>query len=71
MKKFYAALLVLCLLLGGCAQPKEATQQLTYLDLFDTVTTVMGTGADFRQKAQTIHDGLLRYHKLFDIYHGA
>lgn len=69
MKKFYAALLVLCLLLGGCAQPKEALQQLTYLDLFDTVTTVMGAGADFRQKAQTIHDGLLRYHKLFDIYH--
>lgn len=68
MKKFYAALLVLCLLLGGCAPSPAKVCQLTYLDLFDTVTTVMGNGEDFQQKAQAIHDELLRYHRLFDIY---
>jgi thiamine biosynthesis lipoprotein len=39
--------------------------------LFDTVTTILGPGeteAAFQQQAQQIHDDLLVYHQLFDIY---
>ena len=69
MKKCTAILLLLAMLLSGCA---AATQQhnATYLDLFDTVTTVIGggTAAQFRQNAQNIYEALARYHRLFDIY---
>lgn len=73
MKKFFV-LLALCLLLGGCAgitQPENRQYTETFLDLFDTVTTVIGrdsSEAAFREKAQTIRDELEYYHKLFDIY---
>ena len=68
MKRFFATLVALCLLLAGCAPSPAETSQLTWLDLFDTVTTVMGSGDDFPQKAQSIHDELMRYHRLFNIY---
>ncbi len=67
--------LILALCLSGCAtvQPKEQTQyQATFLTLFDTVTTIVGKDDSedaFRQKAQSVHDQLLEYHQLFDIYH--
>ena len=75
MKRLSALILVLCLL-TGCAAPVaevDTTQQYTatFLTLFDTVTTIIGRGeneAVFREKAQAIHDDLLRYHELFDIY---
>lgn len=44
----------------------------SFLDLFDTVSTVVGIGedeADFRMKAQKVHDDLRKYHRLFDVYH--
>ena len=44
---------------------------VTYLDLFDTVTTIRGGGENeeqFRQTAQEIYEQLLIYHRLFDIY---
>ena len=73
MKRIAVILLILCLLLGGCASATNAPKQYTatFLNLFDTVTTVIGPGeteAAFQAKAQKIHDELLDYHQLFDIY---
>lgn len=73
MKRIFA-LILLCALLVGCAPVKEAEQTqytATFLTLFDTVTTIIGRAEDeaaFQGKTQTIHDDLLRYHELFDIY---
>lgn len=75
MKRCVALFLALGMLLSGCAfaGPTGPEQySVTYLDLFDTVTTVIGTAqteAEFRQNASEIHDRLLAYHQLFDIYH--
>lgn len=71
MKKCGAALLVLCVILSGCVGNSKTKQHtITYLNLFDTVTTVIGTGSEesFRQETQKIYDQLYRYHQLFDIY---
>lgn len=65
---------LLALSLCGCsaAQKSEQTQyQATFLTLFDTVTTIVGRDSSeeaFQEKAQAIHDSLLEYHQLFDIY---
>ena len=73
MKRLFA-LLALCVLLTGCApSPQESQTQYTatFLTLFDTVTTIIGreeTEAAFKEKTRAIHDDLLRYHELFDIY---
>ena len=69
-----APLLLALLFLGGCGAPGTAgprQYQATFLTLFDTVTTVVGYGsseAEFQAQAQRIHDQLLEYHQLFDIY---
>ena len=74
MKRILSLLLAFCLLLGGCSLPvKEEEKQYTatFLDLFDTVTTILGRAESeeaFREKAQAIHDDLQYYHRLFDIY---
>lgn len=73
MKRFCGLLLILSLLLSGCAAKPAAPRQYTatFLTLFDTVTTVVGPGETeeaFRAKAQKVHDDLLYYHQLFDIY---
>ena len=73
MKRFLA--LALCvLLLTGCTGPKEPEKKqytATFLTLFDTVTSIVGR-ADSEEAhmavAQAIHDELLIYHRLFDIY---
>jgi len=75
MKRFLLLVLVLCLL-TGCAVPApeaDTTQQYTatFLTLFDTVTTIIGRAESetaFKTVSQTIHDDLLFYHQLFDIY---
>ena len=77
MKKnciLWLLIVALCLGLSGCGGLRKAKKQYsaTYLTLFDTVTTVVGVDeseAAFREKAQKIHDALLVYHRLFDIYH--
>ncbi len=60
----------------GCAVPAKTAEkkqyQATFLDLFDTVTTVIGyaeTEEEFQETAGKIHDELEIYHQLFDIYH--
>ena len=65
------------LLLTGCVYPqqqeaKELTQyNATFLTLFDTVTTIVGrypSEKEFSEATQAVHDRLLEYHQLFDIY---
>ena len=74
MKKRIFALLLVGLLLTGCTIPGQNTPQrytATFLDVFDTVTTIVGFADSeevFTQQAQAIHDELLRYHQFFDIY---
>ena len=75
MKKLFAlvlALLVAVAPITGCAgNPGQDKYTATFLDVFDTVTTVVGTSqsqADFQAQAQAIHTGLQEYHRLFDIY---
>ena len=73
MKRMLALLLSLSLLLSGCAGAGEELKQYTatFLTVFDTVTTIVGRDASeaaFTEKAQAIHDELLVYHQLFDIY---
>ena len=75
MRRFLGLILVINLLLCGCAtvvQPEEQQYTATFLELFDTVTTVLGRDESeeaFTAKAQGIRDDLQRYHQLFDIYH--
>lgn len=74
MKKL-SLILAFCLLLSGCAlsqQQEKKQYTATFLELFDTVTTVVGRAdsqEDFTQISQSIHDELEHYHRLFDIYH--
>lgn len=72
MKRF-AALLLAVLLLGGCApkEPQQSRYQATFLELFDTVTTIVGYAPSeeaFRETSEAIHHALEEYHQLFDIY---
>ena len=74
-RKFFAIVLVM-LLLTGCANLRQETNQLTqynasFLTLFDTVTTIVGrypSEKEFSEVTQAVHDELLEYHQLFDIY---
>ena len=67
------------ILAAGCAVPQTKGEakgekkqyQVTNLDLFDTVTTVIGyaeTEEEFKEITGDIYAGLEKYHKLFDIY---
>ena len=74
MKQFLALLLLLALLCG-CAGPalqeEPKIYEASFLPLFDTITTVKGAAESkdaFSETAQQIHDELLHYHQLFDIY---
>lgn len=74
MKRLICGLLLLSLILSGCgaqAQPEKKQYTATFLTLFDTVTTIVGRDDSkeaFEGKTQAIHDELLQYHQLFDIY---
>ena len=78
MKRIASVLLILSLLLSGCAgvqEPETVSEKkqytATFLTLFDTVTTIVGKAENedsFRATTQRVHDELLVYHQLFDIY---
>ena len=73
-RKLICCVCALCLLLTGCtvsSKPEQKRYTATFLTLFDTVTSIVGFAESeeaFRQTSQTIHDELLVYHQLFDIY---
>ncbi len=72
-KGLMALVLAFALVLSGCGHQPAAQKQYTatFLTLFDTVTTVIGKAdseAAFSETAQAVHDELLEYHRLFDIY---
>ncbi len=72
--KRLTALLLTALLLTGCSLhplPQQKQYNATFLDVFDTVTTIVGRAESqeaFQSISQSIHDDLLFYHQLFDIY---
>lgn len=74
MKQYICIMLALSLVLCGCTPALQRTDKqysTTFLDLFDTVTSIVGfaeSKAAFDAQAQKIHDELLNYHQLFDIY---
>ena len=74
-KRTLAWLLALMLLLTGCSHGEAAPgkqYKASFLTLFDTVTYISGIAPSeeaFQTTAQSIHDELLIYHQLFDIYH--
>ncbi len=76
MKKILCSLLIFSILLSGCGaapeEPEKKQYTATFLDLFDTVTTIVGfaeSEEDFKAMTQKVHDDLLLYHQLFDIYY--
>ena len=73
MKKRLFGILLAAILLVGCTPSHQAAQRYTasFLDVFDTVTTIVGFADSeeaFTRQAQSIHEELLHYHQLFDIY---
>ena len=74
MKRLISGLLLVCLLLSGCAgagEPEQKQYTATFLTLFDTLTTIKGPAESeeaFTQTVQQLHDRLLECHQLFDIY---
>ena len=67
-----AALLAAACLLGlaGCRREPER-YTTTWFDLFDTVTILVGyadSEAEWEQQTEALHEELLHYHRLFDIY---
>lgn len=68
-------MLVMALVIAGIAGCAESRQQkefdVRYLDCFDTITSVtvcMEQEEKFRELEPDIHELLLKYHRLFDIY---
>jgi thiamine biosynthesis lipoprotein len=74
-RKILASLIVTILILNltACATVKEQTRyQAQFLELFDTVTTIIGYSEnkdDFSEFAQMIYDNLKELHELYDKYH--
>ena len=75
MKRILCCVVLLSILLSGCAagqgSPEKKQYTATFLTLFDTVTSIVGLAyseEEFQTTAQEIHDELLVYHQLFDIY---
>lgn len=72
-RKLLSLILIFTLSVCACAPAEPERKQYTasFLTLFDTITTIVGRAESeeaFQEKAQRIHDELLYYHQLFDIY---
>ena len=73
MRKLLGIILAACLLCGCVANQGDGLTQYnaTFLNLFDTVTTVVGRAESkeaFTQQANAVRDELEFYHQLFDVY---
>ena len=73
MKKITALCLCLMLLLSsGCAKTETNRYQAEFLELFDTITTIVGysdSEAHFKAFAEQVRSKVEEYHQLYDIYH--
>ncbi len=74
-KRITCFLILVSMLLSGCAGQGAETElkqyNASFLTLFDTVTSITGKAESeeaFTATAQAVHDELLEYHQLFDIY---
>ncbi len=73
-RRILAALLLAALVLTGCTKPEAPglrQYKASFLTLFDTITYISGLAESeeaFGKTAQAIHDDMLVYHQLFDIY---
>lgn len=64
-------MMVMIINLNACSKAEEKRYEASFLDVFDTMTTLVGYAKDkeeFTQYAQIIHDQLKEYHELYDIY---
>ncbi len=69
-KAFGLCAILPLLLLSGC-ETGEQVYQAVYTDVFDTVTTLRGYATsqeEFQAEADRVHEQLLEYHQLFNIY---
>lgn len=58
--------------LAACGKQEKKRYEAEFLQLFDTVTRIVGYSVskeEFTKRAQLIHDRLEEYHQLYDIYH--
>ncbi len=72
-RKITAVMLMMVILasLVSCNKAGEKRYEASFLDLFDTVTTIVGYAdnkEEFTGYAQMIYDKLKEYHELYDIY---
>lgn len=66
---FMIALILLNL--TACGAPRLTRYESQFLGVFDTMTSIVGYAQskdEFTKYSQLIHDKLLEYHKLYDIY---
>lgn len=74
MKRIIAIMLISVILINltACSfQKKPERYQAQFLELFDTVTTILGYAESeekFSEFAQSVYDHLKDYHELYDIY---
>lgn len=64
-------MIVMAFNLTACQSAKETRYEASFLELFDTVTKIVGYAKDeetFTQGAQMVYDELKDYHQLYDIY---
>ncbi len=76
MKRLLPALwagLILLSIFSGCEKAPTERFQTSYTDVFDTVCTFTAyceSEEEFENVSESLHEELLRLHRLFDIYYG-
>ena len=70
--KLMGIIIIISLMLFGCQKSSSLTRySMQYLDLFDTVTEIIGYGSsqeEFTEETQKLQKELKSYHELYDIY---
>lgn len=73
-KRIIPVILMISMVFGlvACNKSNENYYEESYLELFNTVTTIIGYNNnkdEFANHAQMLYDKLKEYHELYDIYH--